>query len=62
MRVLGEAIPHLVEGIKALRPGAQQERVIVPLLALSEADLQSVDRPKLRLDRGVQRGAHGNSF
>jgi hypothetical protein len=62
VRVLGEAAPHLVEGMKALRPGAQQERVIVTLLALGEADLQSVDRPELRLDRRVQRGAHGNSF
>jgi hypothetical protein len=62
MRVLGEAVPHLVEGVKALRPGAQQERVIVPLLALGEADLKPVDRPELRLDRCVQRGAHGSSF
>jgi hypothetical protein len=62
VRVLGETVPDLVEGVKALRPGAQQERVIVPLLALGEADLQSVDRPELRLDRCVQRGAHGNSF
>jgi hypothetical protein len=62
MRVPCEPIPHLVEGVDALRPGAQQERVIVPLLALGEADLQPVDRPELRLDRCLQREAHGDSF
>jgi hypothetical protein len=50
MRVLGEPVPDLVEGVDALRPGAQQECVIVPLLALGEADLQSVDRSELRFD------------
>jgi hypothetical protein len=50
MCALGEAVPHLVEGVKALRPGAQEERVLVPLLALGEADLQSVDGPELRFD------------
>jgi hypothetical protein len=58
MRVLGEAVPHLVEGMNAFRPGAQQERVIVTLLALGEADPKAVDRPELRLDRCVQHGAH----
>jgi hypothetical protein len=62
VRVLGKPVPHLVEGMNALRPGTQQERVIVPLLTLSEADLQAVDRPELRLDRCVQHGAHGISF
>jgi hypothetical protein len=62
MRVLSEAVPHLVEGMNALRPGAQEERVVVARLAFGEADFQSVDRPELRLDRSVQHGAHGISF
>jgi hypothetical protein len=62
MRVLGEAVPHLVEGVNGLRPGAQQKCVVASLLALGEADLQAVDRSELRLDRCVQHGAHGISF
>jgi hypothetical protein len=58
MGVLGQAAPDLVERIKAFRPRTEQERVLVPIFALGEADRQPVDRPELRCDRRAQPGAH----
>ena len=50
MRVLGEPVPHLVEGEQALGPRAQEQRILVAGVALGEANVQPVDRPVLRLD------------
>ena len=58
MRVFGESRPHRLEREQALRPRAQQEGVIVPVLALGEADGQPVDRPELHLDGCVRPFAH----
>ena len=57
MGVLGESRPGRFEREQALRPRAQQEGVIVPVLALGEADGQPVDRPELRLDGCVSTSA-----
>ena len=38
MRAFGEPQPSRFEGEQALRPGAQQQRVIGPVLALGETD------------------------
>ncbi len=59
MGVFGEPDPGRVEREQALRPRAQQQGVIVAVLALGETDGQPVDRPELRLDGGVQPGGHG---
>src|SRR5712692_11187081 len=45
-----QPIPDGLEGVKALRPGTQQQRMILPLLALCEPDRQSVDGAELRPD------------
>ena len=45
--VLGEPRPRRLEREQALRPRAQQEGVVVPLLALGEADRQPIDGPEL---------------
>ena len=49
MRVFGESQPGRLEGEQALRPRAQQQGVIVPVLALGVADRQPVDRPEPRV-------------
>jgi hypothetical protein len=60
MGVFGEPRPGRFEGEQALRPWAQQQGVIAALvLALDEADGESVDGAELRLDGGVQPGGHG---
>src|SRR5580692_11251613 len=58
VRVLGEPRPHRLERQQALWPRAQQQGVIVTVLALGEADRQPVDDPELHLDRRVQPGGH----
>ncbi len=58
VRVFGEAEPRRLEGVQAFRPRAQQERVIVAVLALGGADGQPVDDPVLRLDGTVQPCVH----
>jgi len=50
--------PHRLEGEQAFRPRAQQQGVIVAVLALREADRQPVDDPELHLDGRVQPGGH----
>ena len=60
MGVFGQPRPGRFEGEQALRPRAQQQRVIVPALALGEADGQPIDSPKLHLGY-VQPGGHGRS-
>ena len=61
MRVLGEPQPGRLEREQTLRPWAQQQGVIVAILALREADRQPVDRPELCLDGAVQPVAHAAS-
>jgi hypothetical protein len=58
MRMLGQSRPHRLESQQALRPRAQQEGIITSLLALGEADRQSIDSAELRLDRYVHRCRH----
>ncbi len=54
MGVLGQTRPRRLEREQALRPRAQQESVIIPLLAFGEADRQPVDGPELRLHGRVR--------
>jgi len=57
--VFGQSRPHRLEGEQALGPRVQQEGVVAPILALGEADRQSVDGAELRLDRLVHCCGHG---
>ena len=50
MCLLGEAQPCRLECEQALRPGAQQENMILAVIALGDTDRQPVDRPEPRLD------------
>jgi hypothetical protein len=59
MGVLGQPRPGRLEGEQAFWPWAQQQGVIVAVLALGVADGEPVDGPELRLDGGVQPGGHG---
>src|SRR5579883_3233773 len=45
--VFGQSRPDRLEREQALRPGAQQEGVIVAIRAFGEANRQSVDGPEL---------------
>jgi hypothetical protein len=58
MGAFGQPRPHRLEGEQAFRPRAQQQGVIVAVLALREADRQPVDDPELHLDGRVQPGGH----
>ena len=57
VRLLGESRPGRLEREQALRPGAQQEGVIVPV-ALGEADRQPVDGPEPGPDGSVRPCGH----
>jgi hypothetical protein len=54
MGMLGEPRPHLLEREQAFRPRAEQQSVIVVILALGEPDCQPVDDPELQQERCVQ--------
>ena len=58
VRVLGQPCPYRLEGEQAFWPRAQQQGVIVAVLALGEADRQPVDDPELHLDGRVQPRGH----
>jgi len=49
VRLFGKARPRRLERQQALGPWAQQQGVIVPVLALRESDGQPVDGPELHL-------------
>src|SRR6202011_2146579 len=59
MCVRGQPLPRRLEGEQALRPRTEQQGVVVSVLALGEADGQSIDGPELRLD-AVEPTAHGD--
>jgi hypothetical protein len=58
MGVLCQPGPGGLVAVNALRPGAQQERVVVPWLALGVANGQTVNAADTRLDRLAQRCGH----
>src|SRR3984893_11679732 len=57
MCVHGQPLPCRLEGEQALPPRTEQQGVVVWVLALGEADGQSIDGPELWLD-AVEPSAH----
>jgi hypothetical protein len=51
--MLSEPQPARLEGEEALGPGAEQQGVIIALIALGNADRKAVDGPEPRPDESV---------